>query len=84
MIQLTLLTREGCHLCHSMRAVVARVGEKRPIALHEVDIGTSRDLEDRFGHEIPVLMREDRVIARYRVSVTDLLARLNGPETRTG
>ncbi len=84
MIQLTLLTREGCHLCDSMKAVVARVGEKHPIALHEVDIGTNRDLEERFGEELPVLMLQERVIARSRISVPDLLAQIEGSETKTG
>ncbi len=67
-----------------MKTVVMRVSETQPIALHEIDIGTSRDLEERFGHDIPVLLLQERVIARYRISVTELLAQLEGPETRTG
>ena len=66
-----------------MKTVVMRVSETQPVALHEIDISTSRDLEERFGHDIPVLLQE-RVIARYRISVTELLAQLEGPETRTG
>ena len=67
-----------------MKAVVMRVGDTHPIALQEVDISTSRDLEERFGDDIPVLLRQERVIAHVRISVTELLARLEEPETQTG
>ena len=61
-----------------------RVGDTHPIALQEVDIATSRDLEERFGDDIPVLLRQERVIAHVRISVTELLARLEEPEAKTG
>ena len=67
-----------------MKAVVMRVGDTHPIALQEVDIATSRDLEERFGDDIPVLLRQERVIAHVRISVTELLARLEEPEAKTG
>ena len=61
-----------------------RVGDTHPIALQEVDIATSRDLEERFGDDIPVLLRQERVIAHVRISVTELLARLEESEIKTG
>ena len=79
MTQLTLLTRMGCHLCDVMKSVVARASERRPLELREVDVSTNRELEQRFGHEIPVLLSGETVIARYRVSVTELLERLADP-----
>jgi hypothetical protein len=67
-----------------MKAVVMSVGDTHPVALQEVDIATSRDLEERFGDDIPVLLRQERVIAHVRISVTELLARLEEPEIKTG
>ncbi len=61
-----------------------RVGDTHPIALQEVDIATSRDLEERFCDDIPVLLRQERVIAHVRISVTELLARLEESEIKTG
>ena len=84
MIQLTLLTRAGCHLCDTMKAVVTQAATHRPIALQETDISTDDQLEARFGHEIPVLLWNERVVARTRISLTDLLDRLDGPEKETG
>ena len=60
------------------------VGDTHPVALQEVDIATSRDLEERFGDDIPVLLRQEQVIAHVRISVTELLARLEEPEIKTG
>ena len=84
MIQLTLLTREGCHLCDRMKAVVAKACETHPILLHEIDISTNQDLEKKFGMEIPVLMIKERVIASSRISVSSLLAWLDRIDKKNG
>ena len=76
MTQLTLLTRNSCQLCESMKTVVAHVGRAHPLSLTEIDIGTRPDLEEQFGTQIPVLLRGDQVIARYRVSTSQLSAAL--------
>ena len=76
MTELTLLTRHGCHLCDVMKTVIATVQSHQPIHLTEIDIADHPDLEQRYGTEIPVLLCGDRVLARYRVSATQLLERL--------
>ncbi len=76
MTQLTLLTREGCHLCDAMKRVVAQVQQHQPVSLTEIDISSDVALERRFGTEIPVLMLGDRILARYRISASELKARL--------
>jgi glutaredoxin len=76
MTELTLLIRRGCHLCDSMKTIVATVQSRHPIDLTEIDVSNHPDLEHRFGTEIPVLLHGDRVLARYRVSATQLLERL--------
>jgi thiol-disulfide isomerase/thioredoxin len=72
---LTLYSRPGCHLCDEMKAVVQRVvrANKAPIAVEEVDISTSRDLEARYGLEIPVLLVDGRKVAKYRVTDGELM-----------
>ena len=68
MTRLTLLTRDGCHLCDEMKAVIALVQRTHPLALTEVDISTQPDLERRFGTEIPVLLCREEVIARHKIT----------------
>ena len=69
MTVLTLYSRPGCHLCDEMKTVIQRVvrANKAPIAVEEVDISTSRDLEARYGLEIPVLLVDGRKVAKYRI-----------------
>jgi hypothetical protein len=66
-----------------MKTVVQRVvrANKAPIAVEEVDISTSRDLEARYGLEIPVLLVDGRKVAKYRVTddeLTRILAAMDG------
>lgn len=69
MTVLTLYSRPGCHLCDEMKAVVQRVvgANEAPIAVEEVDISTSDDLEARYGLEIPVLLVDGKKVAKYRI-----------------
>jgi glutaredoxin len=72
MIALTIYSRPGCHLCDEMKAVVRRVAQSVPLQLEEIDISTSRELEDRYGLEIPVLLVEGKKAAKYRIGEEDL------------
>jgi hypothetical protein len=58
-----------------MKTVVQRVvrANKAPIAVEEVDISTSRDLEAHYGLEIPVLLVDGRKVAKYRVTDGELM-----------
>ena len=71
-IAVTIYSRQGCHLCEQMKAVVERVGRSVAIALEEVDISTDPALEARYGVEIPVLLVEGRKAAKYRVTEDEL------------
>ena len=74
MIALTIYTRPGCHLCDAMKAVVARAvnGSALPISVSEIDISTDRELEARYGLEIPVLMVDGKKVAKYRIRDAEL------------
>jgi len=71
-IALTLYSRPGCHLCDEMKDVVKRVAQSVPLLLEEIDISTSRELEDRYGLEIPVLLVEGKKAAKYRIGEEEL------------
>jgi hypothetical protein len=79
MTELTLLTRAECHLCETMKTVVARVQQRHPLVLNEIDVSARPDLEREFGNDIPVLMSGDRIIARHRITTSQLTAALIRP-----
>ena len=73
-IELTIYSRPGCHLCEDMKAVVTHVvgASALPITVSEIDISTDRDLEARYGLEIPVLLLDGKKVAKYRVTEAEL------------
>jgi glutaredoxin len=78
MTALTIYSRPGCHLCDEMKDVVQRVAQSIPLQLEEVDISQSRDLEEKYGLEIPVLLVDGKKAAKYRIGEEDLRRILAG------
>jgi hypothetical protein len=73
-IALTIYSRPGCHLCDEMKMVVQRVVglSAAPFTIEEIDISSDRDLEARYGIEIPVLLVDGKKAAKYRVTDEEL------------
>jgi glutaredoxin len=89
MIEITIYSRPGCHLCEEMMATVQRAMRltRQPARLDEIDISRDPDLEARYGLEIPVLMVDGRKAAKYRVTedaVIRLLAARTGEADGAG
>jgi hypothetical protein len=56
-----------------MKAVIRNVQQSHPLAIDEIDISTQPNLEEKWGMDIPVLLREDRVVAKHKVSSRRLI-----------
>lgn len=67
MIQLTLLSRPGCHLCDEMRREVDALLGDRPHAWEVVDVDSDADLASRYGDSIPVLFVNGHLFAKIRL-----------------
>jgi glutaredoxin len=84
-VRLTIYSKPGCHLCDEMKllvhCVIAQQSNDHAIALDEIDISSHRELLDRYGLEIPVLLIDGTKVAKYRVSETELTQML---EARRG
>jgi hypothetical protein len=84
LIQVTIYSRPGCHLCDDMKAIVGRVAQQVPFALAEVDISLDRELEGLYGLEIPVLMIDGKKAAKYRITEGELRRILEGRTKKAG
>lgn len=62
---LTLLGRNGCHLCEDMRAALNHWAARIHFAVREIDITGIPELEARYGWDIPVLLADGREICRH-------------------
>jgi len=55
-----------------MKETITRVAQDVPLTIEEVDISTDPALEARYGLEIPVLLREGKKVAKYRIAEDEL------------
>lgn len=60
-----------------MKKVIGQVTERFPTVLNEVDIDSARDLQEKYGHEIPVLFINGRKAFKYRVTARELARRIH-------
>ncbi len=58
--RLTLYTRAGCHLCELAHEALTRLDFRFDV----IDIAGQPDLEARYGHDIPVLALQERVLLK--------------------
>lgn len=71
-MELTLYTRARCHLCEEMKAALAPVLFEFGVALKEVDVDTDPALAARFGRDVPVLMLDNRKLAKHRIDAAQV------------
>lgn len=70
-----LVTRERCHLCEDMRAVLDEVLPTLGLgyAMVDVDAEGNAELRSRFGETVPVLLRDGKPVAKVRLEKEQLL-----------
>ncbi len=71
--------RNGCHLCEDMAATLVRRWPRRFEAMSWCDVDSNAQWRSDFGHEVPVLALDGRVISRL-LPDWGQLARILGPD----
>lgn len=61
-LQLTLYSRQGCHLCDEMHAHAAQALQGRAASLELIDIDTDDALRERYDWRVPVLACKGAII----------------------
>ena len=85
LIQLTLFTKPGCHLCEEAKSVVdsainkfkSEHSSENPIDLTEVNILEDQALLEKYGEEIPVLQINGATHAYWKIDSERLMLALN-------
>lgn len=75
---LTLLGRDGCHLCVDMRSALKPWIARFDLIVQEIDIGGKPELEARYGWDIPVLLAGGGEICRHFLDEGALQSWLEG------
>ncbi len=77
-VVLTLLGRDGCHLCEDMRAALKPWTARFRLSVMEIDITGKAELEARYGWDIPVLLAGETEICRHFLDPQALQTWLTG------
>jgi glutaredoxin len=70
--RLTLLTREGCHLCQTAAETLARIGAEAGLFPELVDVDTDPELQAEYGDRVPVVLLDGREHSYFTVDVDRL------------
>lgn len=63
--QLSLYSRHGCHLCEDMEQAVSELATELNFITEIIPIDNNAELEQAYGHRVPVLMMGDNMICEY-------------------
>lgn len=78
--RVVLLERAGCHLCDEARARVLAEARAAGCEVCRVDVDTDDALQAAWGEQVPVVILDGTVLARFRIEA-GTLARALAPRT---
>lgn len=71
--RVTLLTRQGCHLCDVAKQDLARLAETEGVAWQEVDVDSDPALQEEYWDRVPVILLDGKEHGYWRVEPERLL-----------
>jgi len=69
LLDVTLYTRPGCHLCDEAKAAIVPLLREFGAVLSEVNVDDDPLLKERYGWDVPVLYIGQRKAAKHRVDL---------------
>jgi len=78
MIEVTLYTRIGCHLCEEAERVLRQEQAVTPFRLELVDVDRDPELVRRYGVRVPVVAVDGEDLFEYEAPADLLRTRLGG------
>ncbi|TQQ79918.1 glutaredoxin family protein [Halonotius terrestris] len=77
-VEITVYSRENCHLCGVALQRIETVSEETdvPVDVTEIEIDDDPELETDYGERVPVVLIEGEEAFTYTVDTEELAARL--------
>lgn len=78
-IELTLLSRTYCHLCHDMEVALRPLLEELGVSLRTADVDADPVLEAKYDELVPVLLHGETELCHYHLDepkIREYLARI--------
>jgi glutaredoxin len=70
--RLTLLTRDGCHLCQTAAETLTRIGAEAGLVPDVVDVDADPELQAEYGDRVPVVLLDGLEHSYFTVDVERL------------
>ncbi|MBK8320936.1 MAG: glutaredoxin family protein [Betaproteobacteria bacterium] len=64
-IELTLISRGYCHLCHDMEVALAPIAAEFGVKIKVLDVDADPLLESKYDELVPVLLHGERELCHY-------------------
>lgn len=64
-IELTVMSRSYCHLCHDMELALAPLAAEFGVTVRVLDVDADPVLEAKYDELVPVLLHGENVICHY-------------------
>lgn len=77
-VELTLLSRSYCHLCHDMEVALAPMLAEFGANLRVVDVDTDPELEARYDELVPVLLYGETELCHHFLDAAKTREYLSG------
>ena len=77
LLDVTLYTRPGCHLCDEAKAQIAPLLRGTDAILREINIDTDPALRARYDLDVPVIFLGARKVAKHRVDLQQFRRQLD-------
>ncbi|MDP3539728.1 MAG: glutaredoxin family protein [Azonexus sp.] len=71
-IELTLLSRSYCHLCHDMEVALAPLADEFGAIVKVLDVDADPVLEAKYDELVPVLLHEETELCHYFLDETKI------------
>lgn len=76
--RVTMLHRQGCHLCDVARVTLVRIAAETGVAFEEIDVDTDRELRAEYGDRVPVFLIDGAEHGYWQVEESRLRRALAG------
>lgn len=76
-VQVTLLSRDGCHLCEVARGELERILPDYGLAAEVVDVDADDELRFEYGDRVPVVLIDGKEHGYFNVEEKRLRAALD-------
>ena len=68
-VRVTILSREDCHLCEVVHRIALHLQSELHIETNKVSIENDRDLMERYGMKVPVILLDE--VEHFEGTVTE-------------